>query len=160
MKRIPLTKGKEAIVDDEDYEYLMQWKWHAHKGRYAVRVARRAESVSRKTVRMHRVVADRAGFTIIEHVDHKDGNGLNNQRVNLRPASNQNNMANRGPPQNNTSGYKGVSYHCKRNEWIAQIKVSQRTLFLGYFDSKHDAARAYNVAAVKHFGEFAYQNPV
>ena len=157
MKRIPLTKGREALVDDTDYEFLSQWKWCVHDGRYAVRATRNAEG-ARKTIHMHRVVAERAGYTVTMHVDHKDGNGFNNQRANLRPASHQSNLANRGPQRNNTSGFKGVVR--KSGKWVAKIKVSQRTLFLGYFDSKTDAALAYNIAAREFFGEFAYQNPV
>jgi len=158
MKTIPLTQGKEAIVDDKDYAFLMQWKWFAHSEGYAARNARKADGVDRKIIYMHRVIAERAGFVTTERIDHKDGNGFNNRRTNLRPASNQKNLANRGPNNNNTSGFKGVSRD--RDKWAAQIKVAGRHLHLGNFDSKTDAAKAYNAAAIKHFGEFAYQNPV
>lgn len=158
MKAIPLTRGKEAIVDDKDYAFLMQWKWFAHSEGYASRNAKKADGVSGNTIYMHRVIAERAGFMMTERIDHKDGNGFNNRRTNLRTASNQKNLANRGPNKNNKSGFKGVSRD--RGKWAAQIKVSGRHLHLGYFDSKNEAAKAYNAAAMKHFGEFAYQNPV
>ena len=150
MQKIPLTKGKEALVDDQDYDYLMQWKWHAAKGvKYAGR---------NRSIYMHQVIAERMGFETI--ADHIDGNGLDNRRENLRPATNQLNQANRGPQVNNTSGFKGVYYDKARDKWRAQIMVHQKQHNLGRFDDKVEAARVYNKAAKKHFGEFAWLNPI
>ena len=153
MKKITLTKGKEALVDDQDYEFLMRWKWHAAcGGKYA---GRRPKSGA---IYMHQLIAKRMGFENIP--DHIDGNGLDNRRANLRPATHQLNLANRGPQVNNTSGFKGVTYDKARGKWFASIKVQGKRYNLGRFDDKVEAARVYNKAAKKHFGEFAWLNPI
>jgi len=161
MKRIPLTKGKEALVDDQDYSYLMQWKWHAAKGgKYAARDTRSFNRQYGSVVYMHDVLAARNG--IAGKIDHANQDTLDNQRQNLRPATGSQNGANRGPQANNTSGYKGVVQVCQR--WRAQIKVKGEFHSLGHFPltdaGKIKAARVYNEAALKHFGEFAVLNPV
>ena len=161
MKHIPLTKGKEALVDDEDYEHLMQWKWHAAvRGRYAARDTRSFNRRRGSIVYMHDVVATRVGLS--GKIDHANRNTLDNRRHNLRPATGSQNGANRGPQANNTSGYKGVVR--VRGRWRAQIKVNQRFHSLGHFPlteiGKMEAARTYNRAAIQHFGEFAVLNPV
>ena len=154
MKRIPLTQGKEALVDDCDYEYLMQWKWCARKDRDTFYAGR-----SRPNVPMHRVIAERAGMKIDGlEVDHWNHDGLDNQLSNLRPATKSQNQSNRGPTKNNTSGYKGVDWH--EGRWRASIQVAQKRTHLGHFDDKHDAARAYNEAVVKFHKEFARLNRI
>ena len=165
MRRIPLTKGKEALVDDADYEYLMQWKWYpvnsgsGHK-LYACRNRRMVNyTYERGTCKMHKVEARRMGLPYCR-VDHWNGDGLDNRRRNLRPATNSLNLANRGPQANNTSGYKGVTWDRERQKWMAQIAIQGRHIFLGRFDDKCEAAQAYNEAASKHFGAFAVLNPV
>lgn len=155
MKRISLTKGMEALVDDQDYEFLMQWNWHAGKGgKYA---ARKPASVN---MYMHKSIAGRMGFPPVLLVDHRDGNTMNNQRENLRPSTNQQNLMNRGPQVNNTSKFKGVTFDSARGKWKAQLKKDQRMIFQARFDSKIEAAKAYNKAAQEHFGEFAWLNPI
>lgn len=150
----------EALVDDEDYIVLSQWKWHFAAGEYAARDTRRSIRSRGDYIYMHEAVVALAGWPCLATVDHKDGDGLNNQRYNLRPATNSRNLANRGPQRNNTPGYKGVSYDKNRDKWFAQIKVMRKHINLGRFKTKEDAARAYNEAALKHFGEFAYLNPL
>ena len=156
MKQIQLTQGQFALVDDCDHEYLSQFKWCAAKYRgkfYAVR--------GRPSVRMHRVVAERAGMKIEDlEVDHDDHNGLNNVRSNLRPATTSQNQWNRALQKDNTSGFKGVCWHQRSRKWQARIRVNGKLVYLGYHDDKIDAARAYNEAAIKYFGEFAYLNEV
>jgi hypothetical protein len=150
MKRIPLTQGMEALVDDEDYDYLMQWKWHYTKrGEAATKGGRKL---------MHRVVAGRTGLNMSSDIDHEDRNKLNNRRKNLRPATKAENGRNRGPNRNNTSGFKGVWFHKQISRWRATIKVNWKRHNLGTFTTPEDAARAYDDAAKKHFGEFAYLN--
>jgi hypothetical protein len=160
VKTIPLTKGKVAIVDDVDYGYLMQWTWHVAKGvRYAARCPRLVDNSNAHIIYMHRVVADR--MTLLGScIDHIDGNGLNNSRSNLRLATDSQNKANRGPQRDNTSGYKGVTWDKGRRRWHAQIKQQYRNIFLGRFTDIVDAAKAYNEAALKYYGEFAYLNPI
>jgi hypothetical protein len=92
-------------------------------------------------------------------IDHKDGDGLNNQRSNLRLASKKQNQANRGAPTNNRSGYKGVSAN-GRGGWRASIFVDGKTRRVGDYDTPLEAARAYNQAALAAFGEFAKLNEV
>ncbi len=91
-------------------------------------------------------------------IDHIDGNGLNNQKLNLRIATASQNQINRGKQKNNTSGFKGVFGRKDKNKWRAQIKFHGKTKHLGYADDKIEAARIYNKAAVERFGEFARLN--
>lgn len=93
-----------------------------------------------------------------ELIDHKDGDGLNNRIDNLRLANKAQNSINRGPQANNTSGYKGVTWYARRKKWMVRLKVSGRPIFLGYFDDKEDAAKAYRAAAEKHFGEYCHRS--
>ena len=142
-------------MDDQDYDHLMQWKWHAAKGgKYAGRRPRSG------AVYMHSVIARRMGMPAGTIPDHRNGDGLDNRRSNLRPATNQTNLMNRGPQVNNTSGFKGVIFDKRSDAWRAQIKVDGRYIYLGCFDSKIEAAEAYNEAATKFFGEFAWLNPI
>ena len=159
MKKIELTKGKYALVDDEDFDFLNQWKWHWHDDRgggYAERACR--ESGKSKHIKMHRLLLKiPSGF----EPDHIDGNGLNNQKLNLRIATASQNQINRGKQKNNTSGFKGVYLRRDRKKrWRAQIKFHRIIKHIGYFSSKEEAALAYNKAAVEYFGEFAKLNVI
>lgn len=159
MKQIPLTKGMMTLVDDQDYDYLMGWSWYAAKGgKYAARDTRSFDRTCGEIVYMHDVVAARQG--LFGRVDHRNRNTLDNQRKNLRLASCSENGANRGPQENNTSGYKGVTWDAERQKWKAQLKKNGRHVLQKRFDCLVDAAIAYNQAALQHFGEFAVLNPV
>ena len=171
MKTIGLSQGKVALVDDDKYEYLNRWKWSAGKyGKryYAVRTIptgkfriTNGKSVEiYKTVLMHHVV-----FGAHVRIDHIDGDGLNNQMKNLRPASVVENARNMLKRANISSIYKGVSWNKKKNKWHAQIAGGElrpngwhKVIFLGYFDDEIEAARTYDRAAIKYFGEFAKLN--
>src|SRR5271157_1434079 len=102
---------------------------------------------------MHRFVLD-----VYSPVDHRDGNGLNNQRRNLRKATKSQNGQNRDKQANNTSGFKGVSWHSASNRWVAQITIDKKRTHLGLFVDKEKAACAYNKAAKLHYGSFAKLN--
>jgi len=157
MRTIPLSQGKVALVNDEDYEYLSQWKWHAHHERltwYALRNITRSDGTQRQ-IRMQNILM---GPAQEERVDHIDGNGLDNQRSNLRIATIAQNGQNKGLSRANTSGYKGVVWNRERNRWRAQIVVEGRSIYLGSFIDLIEAAQAYDVAAQHHFGEFARLN--
>jgi hypothetical protein len=154
----------EAVVDDCDYEHVMQWKWrferegHRRTG-YAVRW--RATHGTRTLIKMHRLVAEHSGLAVDrKQIDHVDGNGLNNCRNNLRVATPSQNRANLHRARNNTSGFKGVGWSRHNGRFRAYIGVAGRHLHLGYFDDPQDAARAYNEAALKHYGEYSCLNPV
>jgi hypothetical protein len=155
MKYIELTQGKSAIVDDADYERLSCWKWFAHSGGYAVRNAPMVAGVRYGILYMHRLIVDAPTST---EVDHINGNKLDNRRSNLRICDPSLNQANRKIRQNTTSQFKGVRYRADRKKWEARIKVKGRGMFLGYFGAETQAARAYDTAAVLHFGEFARTN--
>lgn len=156
MKEVRLTQGQVALVDDADYERVIALRWYAHRshGRgtwYAVRWEGQPKRVH---VGMHRFIL---GVTNEKQVDHRDGNGLNNQRYNLRIATKAQNRYNRGPQRDNTSGYKGVTRNSS-GRWVAQIKKHRRLYRGGTFDDPADAARAYDRLARELHGEFAWPN--
>ena len=157
MKTITLTQGQTVLVDDEDYESLSQYKWGQLKS-YGVTYARRGARINgkRATILMHRVIMNASEG---QEVDHKDGNGLNNQKSNLRLATVGENRNNRGIKSNNTTGYKGVR-PSSNGGWKAKITCEGKTYHLGTHDTPEDAARAYNEAAIEHHGEFANLNDV
>ena len=156
-KEIPLTKNKITVVSDEDYEFLIQWKWFADKHKHTYYAARNFvnEKGQRRILRMHRVIL---GAKSTEAVDHKNGDGLDNRRENIRLATSQLNQANRGINGNKTSHFKGV-YFCKNvSKWRAKITVNKKTIDLGVHNREEDAANAYDVMAESIFGEFALTN--
>lgn len=158
MKLIPLSAGKSAAVDDDDYEYLMQWSWHARKGRTTFYAARtNSAEKAWTTTFMHRVIlaAPKGVFG-----DHRDHNGLNNQRANLRSATGAENAWNRRPRKGSSSRFKGVYWHKGRGEWRTAIQPAEGKINLGTFKSEIEAALAYDAAARQHFGEFAFLNAV
>jgi hypothetical protein len=160
MKIIPLTQGQVALVDDADFDFLNQWKWFAHKARtgpyYACRNRKKSEAPGPFVVRMHRILL---GVKKESEVDHEDGNGLNNQRNNLRPATGaQNKQAFQRTRKNKASKFRGVVWHRRDRKFQAQVKNLGRTFYLGYFVSEEAAARAYDTAARRLFGEFAQLN--
>ena len=161
MRRIWL-KGKYAVVSNCDYAFASQWKWQALRRRTITHVTRRQwKNGVAKTVYLHQLIAERMGLTIRKKaIDHADRNGLNNQRLNLRVATKSQNGMNRGPQSNSRSRIKGVSWDKSRGKWRASIKVLGRQKLLGRFTNKTIATKAYNKAAKKYFGKFAYQNPL
>lgn len=154
-KELALNNGMVTMVDDEDYEYLSVHRWHAFQCRktwYVIRSCSRKER-PRRSIYMHRVILGVPAGTL---VDHKDGNGLNNTRSNLRVASGTQNQCNRDKQKDNTSGYKGVTR--KDGRWAAQIKYKKTCYHLGAFDDPVDAAKAYDAKARELHGEFAKVN--
>lgn len=173
MREIPLTRGKVAIVDDEDYEWLNQWKWHPNcPGKsatwYAVRreYDRQIYLTSRNhgagsSVLMHRAVAERSGIITTGspfEIDHRDGDGLHNWRSNLRPSTRLQNGSNMRKRPGTSSIYKGVHFFRRDGNWQAYIAPRRHRVHLGYFDSEIEAALAYDRAARFFFGEFARTN--
>jgi len=144
-------------VDDEDFDYLSQFNWWLLSSgtgpKYAVRKLRIATK-KWKTILMHRELL---GVALDMHVDHINGNSLDNQKRNLRLASDQQNQQGFLTPRlNKTSKYRGVSY--SHGLWRAQISVNKKVLHLGRFKLENNAAWAYDRAAKEYFGEFASPN--
>ena len=160
MKEIKLSHGKVAIVDDEDFEELSKYKWRYQKpsagGKtgYAWRMTS-CRLGKQRNVRMHRVILDAPPGA---EVDHKDRNGLNNLRENLRLATRSQNNSNW--PRNNKTGFRGVYYSARIRKYRAEIKVNKKFLHLGVFVNSIEAARAYNEAAIRLHGDFAVLNNV
>lgn len=155
MKFIPLTKGKEAIVDDDIFLYLMQWRWYCSTQNRAVRTT--GDGKDQKMIYMHRVVmGDPEGMEI----DHINMDSLDNRRENLRVCTRAENSANKKKYSTNTSGYKGVTRNRKSGRWIARITINYVNIHLGSFDSAKEAAKAYNEASEKYHGEYSRANNV
>jgi hypothetical protein len=155
-KEIKLTtRDMVALVDDDMYDYLMQWKWTVHNGRNTLYAVRKGKRPLQKKVWMHREITNApAGM----QVDHINGDGLCNLRENLRVCTVAENLRNRRKPVNNTSGYKGARLHKETNRYQACIEINGKAIHLGYYTDPVDAARAYDEAARKYFGEFAKLN--
>ncbi len=160
MKEIPLSGksgyGLFAIVDDEDYEELSKYKWHAFKSRptsatYAIR-----NPPNKKTTRrMHRLIMNpKKG----EQVDHINGNGLDNRKSNLRICTNTQNQYNRKLNRRNKTGYKGVHWNKEKCKYRASIRHNKKLVFIGDFNSPIEAAKAYDEKALELFAEFAKTN--
>ena len=165
MKEIQLTQGYVALVDDEDFKRCMEGpKWYAlvvHRKDgsiatvYAVRNMRRADGKKRPQY-LHRFIL---GVTDPDvDVDHKDHNGLNNSRSNLRLATVLQNMHNKRMHIGSVSGCKGVCWDTLGRKWKAQICINGKQTYLGMSISKGEAKEMYDAAALKHFGEFAFTN--
>ena len=148
VRMIPLTDGGYAYVDAADYEWLRQWTWHLENG-YAARWDKR------KKVLMHRQIMPPPRGMV---VDHFDGNKVNNCRINLRVCTRSENSRNRRKCGGASSVYKGVYYNRERHKWSARCIYRDEPIWLGYFDSEVEAARAYDRMAVELFGAFARLN--
>ncbi len=155
MKEIKLTQGKAAIVDDEDFEFLNQWKWSYNKGYASRGITLQCGKYGR--IMMHRVINKTPEGL---DTDHANGNRLDNRKSNLRTATRGENCTNRPIQKNNTSGFKGVSWHKYQKRWVAYVIKNKKTIHIGYFSSKEDAALAHNKKSLEIFGEFAVLNKV
>jgi len=154
IRLIPLTQGKFAIVDAEDYDRLAKYKWHCRRSKNKF-YAYRTERKTRKTIGMHREILGAPPGLLVDHID---GNGLNNRKSNLRLCTYSQNTYNRRPNRNSISKYKGVTYHKRNKKWEAKIILNGKFIYLGGFDDEIEAALAYDRKAAELFGEFAYLN--
>lgn len=157
-KKIPLPNGIFVIVDDEDYDFLMQWKWHVRSGGYVIREHHLGFVKGirkRKRIYMHRVINNTPDSL---ETDHINGDKLDNRRINLRNATRHQSIINRGSVSGSSSKYKGVCWRKDHHKWRAKIRINKKDINLGSFTSEIDAARAYDRAAIKYHGEYARLN--
>lgn len=143
MKLIPLTQNKFAEVDDIDYPILNKYKWYAKKDKMTYYAGTGA-----KTILMHNFIMNN------KSIDHIDGNGLNNQRNNLRIVTNQQNCMNRSPYKGKIT--KGVNWHNRDQRWFSVIRFNGHNIWLGFSNTRKEAQEVYNAAAIKYFGQFAH----
>ena len=160
MKQIPLTQGKFTLVDDEDFEWVNQWKWCAHTTDKNVFYAIRAiKSFDGKYIKLflHRELLDliKGDGKKVDHINH---NGLDNRKCNIRVCTQLQNTYNRRPNKNCSSKFKGVSWHKGCNKWQSRIRIKGTIKHLGTFVKEIDAAIEYDSAAIKYFGEFSHIN--
>lgn len=159
MKRIPLSMGLFAVVDDSDYQSLSIYKWRAFlnpsNGKY---YAMRSTYINKfgSTMRMHRQITNcPSGMD----VDHANGDTLDNRRCNLRVCTRSQNLSNRNGSKTRKSKYKGVSFCVGRDKWVMQIQYDGKRI-AKRFDTELDAAIAYNAYAINLQGEFCRLNEV
>jgi hypothetical protein len=154
VRLIPLTQGQFAIVDDEDYDQLKQFNWYANETSNGRFYARRDIWNGGKRIRVYM----HCQILGVKKVDHRDGDGLNNKRSNIRYFDRLGNQRNRGMDRRNKSGFKGVSWDKNLKSWVATIRKDEKKKFLGRFVSPRAAALVYDAAAIKFHGEFSKTN--
>lgn len=159
MKKITLTQGKFALVNDEDFNYLNQWKWNARfdpdiNNFYALRNSKRVNGLQ-TTIRMHRLIMNAPKGMVVDHINH---NTLDNRKENLRICTNAENHWNMKVYKNSKSGYKGVHWSNRSRKWLAVIVKNGKHKYLGSFTDKKSAAMTYNDAAIRQYGNHAYLN--
>jgi hypothetical protein len=156
-RRIYLGEGEFTILDPRDYYRLSKFQWYI-KGSFGKFYAARNykyDSRQTKTVSMHREIMNAPKGLL---VDHRNRDGLDNRRANLRLATYSENNCNKAKRKNTSSRFVGVCFNKQLNRWGAYIKPQGKKIFLGYFDSETDAGKAYDEAAKKYHGEFACLN--
>ena len=156
-RRIYLGDGQFTILDQQDYYHLSKFKWYV-KGSFGKFYAARNykyDSRQTKTVSMHREIMSAPGGLL---VDHKNRDGLDNRRANLRLATYSQNNCNKLKRKNTSSQFTGVCFNKRGKRWGGHISNKGKRIFLGYFDSETEAAKAYDEAAKKYHGEFARLN--
>lgn len=152
MRRIKLTQGYSAIVDDEDYDFLSRWKWHVLVGSkvYAMRNSTPSNG-KRHHILMHRFILKAPSG---KQIDHINGDSLDNRKKNLRIVTKKQNMWNRNPNTNCTSSFRGVYWHKQHRKWCAAISVNKKRHHIGLFNCEISAAKAYDKRAILEFGKF------
>ncbi len=153
MRELHLTQGYVAKVDEADYDRLKRYEWHAHVSRPGLIYAR--ANVGGRRVYLHRFILGAGKGQVVDHINR---DGLDCRRANLRITDHAGNNRNRRGWQSAVSQYKGVSFRRNRGKWQAHICHEGRVIYLGYFPTELDAARAYDEAARELHGEYAYTN--
>ena len=153
MKKIPLTQGKVTLIDNEDFEIASLFKWSLYTCKGIDYAATRIDG---EVLLLHRLIANTPQYM---ETDHRNRNGLDNQKNNIRICTHQQNMMNI-PSVRGKSKYKGVSWNIRKNKWQVYISYNSKNKFLGCFTKEREAAQAYNDKAIELYGEFAYLNPI
>lgn len=161
MKRIRISSGHYAIVDDIDYPLVSKYTWTLSKSGnrlYAITTKRRTpiKYSKRDTIYLHRLIMNVSGWH--NCVDHINGDGLDCRRSNIRLCTRGQNAMNLKIRVDNSSGYKGVYFNQQRKKYAAQIQIDKKTKFLGLFHTKEEAAEKYNEYALMYYGEFSSIN--
>ena len=157
MNKLKLSDGQYALIDADLFDELSQYKWCVDQDGYPMRAGKRKKADKFINVKLHRVVNQTPEGM---HTDHKNRNILDCRRSNLRTVSHAQNMMNCKPHRRSTSKYKGVGWHKKSACWRVRIQKEGQRVSVGYFQDEIIAAQAYNDAALKYHGEFAYVNEV
>lgn len=152
---IELSKGQTTLIDDEDFEKVSKYKWYCNNYGYAVRTERTSDK--RIVHWLHRFILNCPDHMEIDHINH---NPLDNRKSNLRVCERKENCRNIRTPTHNTSGYKGVSLSQNKKRWRAYICRDNKQIGLGTYNTKEEAALAYNKKAIEIFGEYAKLNVV
>ncbi|CAN7358234.1 AP2/ERF family transcription factor [Paenibacillus sp. LjRoot56] len=157
MGELRLGKGEICLVDDEDYEWLSKYRWNKSQYGYGYRLGDRSKGEQWKILIHREIMNAKKGHVI----DHKNGNPLDNRRSNLRFCTQGENLRN-SCGRGGSSGYKGVFLNksSRNSSWRALIRMDGKSIHLGCFKTKEEAARAYNEAAIKYHGEFARLNEI
>lgn len=159
MKQIELTQNNVTLVDDGDYDFLNQHKWHCSpkrdRSQYACRV------IKQKPIRMHNIIMNPPEGYVVDHIN---GDGLDNRRENLRICKDIENRHNRRKLKKTISSFKGVTFRKERPYgicvWKARITVNNKLIHIGYFKTEKEAANAYNRMAIKNYGQYALLNKI
>lgn len=156
MKIIYLTQNKIAVVDDEDFKKLNQFKWCYVENKAGYGYARRSITIDKKksNILMHREILNVPGGVLTDHENH---NTLDNRRKNIRQCTRSQNGANR-IKGSGSSKFKGVYWHARWGHWMAHVQTKGKPNYRGPFLKEEDAARAYDEMAIECFGEFARLN--
>lgn len=160
MKQIPVGPRHHALVDDEDYDDVSRYTWTLIEWR-GKKYAKRKYRMSDDEYPQYGTESMHSFLTGFEYTDHIDGNGLNNQRSNLREVTHKKNIQYQRPQSRaKSSRYRGVGWFKPKGKWRARLKVDGREVHIGYFDSPEEAAKAWNEEALHHYGPDSYQNEV
>ena len=155
MKIIKLTQNKETIIDNEYYQLLNKYKWQYHHTGDVIRGEMRNGKY--KILSLHREIMNAVKGEQVDHINH---NRLDNRKCNLRICTKQQNSFNRKGNLNSKSKYKGVWWYESLKRWQVYITYNKKHEYLGVYKDIREAAKAYNEAAIKYFGEFAYLNKI
>jgi hypothetical protein len=150
--KIIKIKGYEVIISSEDYDRVIQHKWHIRSNLKKGGAYFTSYAGNRRYLRLHDFIMNCPKGMCVDHIN---GNTLDNRRSNLRICTNHQNIINRSKQCRNTSGYKGVSWHKHNKKWQTTIQINGEKMYLGQYHDIEEAHKAYCEAAVKYFGEFA-----